>query len=193
MCHRRQDAWSVDVAGEHLRQLRIDLLDDARPQEEVACPLVGALEHLGQKVPGDVQPVTIEPPDDLVAVGAVLDGHGRHAQPGGPTAGAPEQIQHRFLGQDDLRLTEQLPDLVQGEGQIVGVDLGDQPGQAVTVQRQARLGPADNHDPKLWGRVAEHEVDLVQYARVGQMVGPVEHKHARILQFRQAGRKPDQQ
>ena len=189
----RQDCPGLLVAGQLAGGLGADLLQDAGVQQDIADRGRLGIEDLRHQVAGQGAVVGDQLGNELVRAGM-----GRHRDRGQPQArspalGPPGQGLQRVRRQRDAVPGQQLPGFGGGERQVAGPDLGQLPGQPVTVHRQRRVHPCGHHQPQPRAGVPQHVTEPVQHLRAGQQMQVIEdHRHRRVLGS-QHRRQPQQE
>jgi hypothetical protein len=184
-------AARVVPAGHPVGEVGMHLLDDARPQQHVADTRLLGVEDLGAQelrdrlVPGRMRG-TGRPAHAGVAR------HRVQADGGHPTLGAFVQCGGLTVGQPHAVRLEHLGRLVQGEGQLVGADLGELTGQLVAVERNDAGAAADHDQAQPGRRVAQQKVQVGGDGPVVDHFGPVQDEDRRGRPGGQAGGQPGQ-
>ena len=143
------------LTGELAGQFDIDALKNARAQEEGSHAGRQGIEHLRGQVARDSTVLGGELFDELARVGVMLhrdrgQTQGRHP-PGRPVV----EERQRFCTQPHAVVLHQQPGFIDGEREVVGVDLGQLAGQPVAVQRQERIAAGCYDDAQGWLCVPE--------------------------------------
>ncbi len=189
-----QNARGPVIAGQFDGSSGADMLQDAGAQQDFLDFRWLDVEHLVDQIAGHGAVFGHQFLDELVRVGMSAQGYRGQAQAGRPALGPPVQAFQRVGGQQAAVLVQQQSGLVEAEGQVASPDLGQLPGQPVTVQRQQRIHPRRDQQPQAGPRVPQHELKPLQCAGIGQQVQVIkDQRDRRVLGgqcYRQAQQEP---
>jgi hypothetical protein len=100
------------------------------------------------------------------------------------------QQRQRWFGQLHPGRPHQLPRLIDGEPQIGLADLGQLPVQPQPVQAQPQVMPGSQHEPQLFWRAHNQQLQLVPRLARAQFVHVVDHQPDPVLQRHQVLQQP---
>lgn len=176
-----QGPVAVAAAGELVRQVGVEPVGDAGPQQQLLRRGRLRGEHLREQVVGDRGAVGGERADERLRVGAALHRQRGQAQPGRPAVGTFDQPRDTRLCDLQTVRAQQQAGVGGGEHQIGVADLGDLAARPIAVQRQQRVGTGGQHEAQPTGGVPDDEVHTGGDLGRGHRVELVEHHDHRLL------------
>ena len=181
-----QHPGPVGAAGQGVGQVAAEALGHRRPQQE--RPQLGGLggQHLLDQVAGDGPVVAGQVGHEPLRPGMGPQRQRGQPQPGRPALGPAAQRLELAGGQHHPVVLEQLPGLLQGEGQLGLPDLAELPGHPQPVQGQGRVGAGGHDQAELWRGVAEQEPELADHGLAARLVQVVQDQHHRAVELGQA-------
>ncbi len=181
------------VTGEFAGEIRVDALQDAGAQQHVTHRGRLGVENLVDQITSDGAVFGLEFLHELLGIGMPVQRQRGQPYPRHPAFGPPGESLDRRLGQGDALMRQEQAGLLDVEGQVVGPDLGELPGQPVPVQGQQRVHPRGNDQMQAWMGVPLHVVQGVQSGRICHQVKIVEDQDdGRVLDREHRG-QPDQE
>ncbi len=189
-----EDPLGVAAARQRVGEVAGHPVDDRDPQQEVAQ--VGRLlgQHLGEQVVRDGGVVAGEVGDELLRLRVRAQGQRREPQPRRPALGAlPELLDQRAL-ELDARGAEQVPGLLEAEGEIGLAQLLQRTRDAQPREPQRRVGARRDDQPQVGRRLAQEPVEVGEHRRLADLVQVVEDDDQWPLEAFEAvdDRRPDQ-
>ena len=181
----RQHVVGVRAAGQGVREIAADHVDDRGPQQELDELVRLLREHLAEEVVGHRGVVAGERRDEARGVRVRLQGQRREAQPRGPSLGAQPQLADVRGGELDAGGLEQVGRLGLGEGEVGLADLGQLPGEPEPAEPERRVHARGDHDPQRARRMPQQPVEVGEHAAVAHLVEVVEHQHDGLLELHQ--------
>ena len=140
---RIEDIGRVVAPGQRVGERGADAVDDRRGQQQFARGVALARQHLVDQVRDDRAIVARELGHERLGVGVPGERQRRQPQPGRPALGAlPTAAPARPPTARSRAPASSSPRLVERERQLAAADLGQRPGKAHTVQRQAGIDAA---------------------------------------------------
>ncbi len=174
-----QHRLAVVAAGERVRQLAVEPVQDRGAQQHRPDRRRLARQHLAGQVVGDAALVAGEFGDEAAGVGVIAERQRRQPQAGRPPLGVGTQQGHVARPQVQALAAQQLCGLLQGEGQLGDADLGQLAAGAELVQLQPRVGPRGDHQAQCRRAVADQELHAAKDRLLADLVEVVEHQHHR--------------
>ena len=166
----QQDPFRARAAGQQIRQLTVDAIEQAGTQQQILDVVGLAVQHLGDQVLGDRAVAAGELRDEPLRVGVTGQGERREPQARGPPFGPLVQQRRSGLGQRDTRGVEQLACFALGEAQIRRADLGQLACQAQLMQAQPKIMARGQDRVRVGGKVRQQAGELGEGLRRVQLV-----------------------
>ena len=154
------------------------MLDRARREQHLLLGRGEPGEDLGAEVGGQIG--GREDLRRLPAAGRRRVGlRAEQAERGGPAAGETPDARDGIGAQLRVAAGDELVRLLVGEGEVVEADLGQRALEPSPRQAEQRIPARAEHDAEGVGRVAQHEVELREQSRRGEVLGAVQHQDER--------------
>jgi hypothetical protein len=128
-----EDRRGVGDAEDVVAQRGREPIQDRDADDEATHPLGVPVEHLFRQVVADEAVLAVEPPHEVVRIGATGQRQRREIQARRPAFRALHQLRDGLLGHLHVVVREQLRGLPRGEAEVDGADLGKVAGSAQTA------------------------------------------------------------
>jgi hypothetical protein len=177
-----QHVLAVGAAGDDVRELAVDGVDDRGAQQEALRRGRQRAEDLVGEVVGDRTLVAREVVDELVGRAAGADRDANEPESGGPALRPLDDEVDPVLVEDDPDRVEELARLVLREGEVGGAHLCEVAAQPEQVQRQQRVAARREDEPQLRHPAPEHVPERRRHDVGRRLVQVVDHDHERLVE-----------
>ena len=186
----QQDPLRARAAGQQIRQLAVDPVEQGGAQQQILDVGRLAHQHLRDQVLRDRTVAAGELRDEPLRVGVTGQGDRREPQARGPPLRPLVQQRRPGLGQRDTRGVQQHACFALGEAQVGRADLGQLAGQAQLMQPQAQIVTRGQQGVHMPGKVRQQPAELSQCLRRIQLVQIIENQRDAAARTGELGQHP---
>ena len=172
----QQDPLRATAAGQQVRQLAVDPVEQRGAQQQILDVGRLAHQHLRDQVLRDRAVAAGELRDEPLRVGVTGQRERREPQARGPPLRPLVQQRRPGVGQRDTRGVQQLAGFALGEAQVGRADLGQLAGQAQLMQAQPQIVTRGQHRVRVPGKVRQQPAELSECLRRIQLVQIIDNQ-----------------
>ena len=178
------------VAEKVIRQRARDVVEDRRPQEQLAHVRGLAGEHFVEQVVGYGPLTARELGDEASRIRMTGERERGQTQPGSPALSAAMELGQAVVVETDMRRLEHVARLGEVEPQIGLANLRELTGQAQSVEPELRVVARRQHDAELLRAARDEFGDVVARGSGAEFMEVVDHQQDRPIEPGELGDQP---
>ena len=187
---REKEALRPGGADEMVRQGPRNVVEDRRPQEQLAHLGGLAGEHFLKQVVGYGPLTARELGDEASRIRMAGERERGQTQACGPALGAAMELRQTFVVETDMHRLEHGARLGEVEPQIGLANLRELTGQAQSVEPELRVVARRQHDAELLGAARDQFRDVVARGSGAEFMEVVDHQQDRPIEPGELGDQP---